>query len=853
MSQEELALETQLLLQEVTQATHQSSDVLDADGPVVSEYELAKQALVEKLRRKKDSKRQQLRQINQKRYGFGGATGANAVDNSASENVAPVVNGASPVAPSVSPSKPPKHRVVKLPVAANPMAATMKKKQLLTKLRSQAIKQGSQQMAKLFGYSSHEEQVKHLNKIEKLKILQNDLKEQEEAAKAAEAQQQEEQNEEEDTVVEGGPNEAVEAEPEVEVTEEAANPAPVAQTAESTGENADAEAPEVAQIIPLDDEDDTVAETEVFPATEDQEQTIDIPLPGGNDSADEDEDGRKDKTEVVMSPSKPRRVVQKRRNRIAMDDEDDGNEADSEHDGADEAMDDDKDGEKQSSPSKADESKQRKDKAEQFRRLLRAEAMQQKKRKRLIKHGDFVESEAEEEEDEDVLKIGGLGDFGFGVPQAKTQELKEAEDERNALKLREDDLEGIVDELSDEEKEQQQDIEEYVRQEDEDADRAAVKEVMRHVKEGFGRNRRAFSAGLQLGAEARGRFILNELVAADGKIEAARLGLLESDEELSDDDGTGKKTKSKSKSKEGGENEVEEEEEEDEEAEMERVLRERFLNQPKIYITSSESESDDEEATAEDAGPDKEEVESDEERERQQMKLFSERARINRRMKRMKDLQRDLSQEDGTEPVAAVATASVSSVVATEITKAPTVLPNILLEEDEDSQELMKLLHCTNVAPAAPGGAKALAKGRAAGGKSNAPASRPKLGRFNSYSITASSRTSSSFSRVADNCKIPSASSSTSKGFVFTSFSSDGRVDGMDEDTEDSIAMADSAPASAELGRSQSWNRGTKRASLGSTTTKSARSGSNAKRRKSNLFSVLSSYQCMPQTNSAPM
>ncbi|KAJ8546858.1 hypothetical protein ON010_g11377 [Phytophthora cinnamomi] len=298
----------------------------------------------------------------------------------------------------------------------------------------------------------------------------------------------------------------------------------------------------------------------------------------------------------------------------------------------------DEDAEKDGESSELAKSTKPKDKAAGYRKLLQAEAMQNRKRKRLIKGrgaDNLVESEAEEDEEEDVLKIGGLGDFGFGVPQAKTQESKEAEEERNALKLREDDLDHIVDDLSDDERAQEQDLNEMFRREQEDQDRQQVKEVMRNVKEGFGRNRRAFS-GLHSGSEARGRFNLDELVAADGsKFEAARLGLLESDEELSEGD-DGKKKKKKVNA-DGEEVEEEEEEEEDEEAEMERMLRERFMNQPKIYVTSSESGSDDEEENEakKDNGPDGDEVESDEERERQQMKLFSERARINRRMQRM--------------------------------------------------------------------------------------------------------------------------------------------------------------------------------------------------------------------------
>jgi hypothetical protein len=156
-------------------------------------------------------------------------------------------------------------------------------------------------------------------------------------------------------------------------------------------------------------------------------------------------------------------------------------------------------------------------------------------------------------------------------------------------------------------------------------DTAQVKEVMRNVREGFGRNRRAFSSGLNQG-EARGRFNLDALVAADGsKDEAARLGLLESDEEeAAGRDPNGKHDDSR---------ENDEDEDEDEEARMERELRERYLDQPQVYITSDESSSEDSEDEKHDNGQNQDDlVDDDEAREARQMKLFSAKAKINRRM-----------------------------------------------------------------------------------------------------------------------------------------------------------------------------------------------------------------------------
>lgn len=489
-------------------------------------------------------------------------------------------------------------------------------------------------MAKLFGYSSYEEQIKHLNKIEKQKILQNELMEQSQAQAetdlaAADDLTVSSDEEQEEGAADGTNEQTSNAENGEQTTEEAGLTS--ADNVDSSME-VDADNADSVQVV---------ASSPKKNAAEPVSSTI----------ADD----------AVLKPIGKRNQI-----------EDDGNEADSEQDDKDAEGD---DGDASKDDGSDSSGAPKKDKAAGYRRLLQAEALQNRQRKRLKQSGDFVEAEAEEDEEEDVLKIGGLGDFGFGVPQAKTQESKEAEEERNALKLREDDLEGIVDELSDDEREQAQDLEDIFRKELEDQDRQQVKEVMRNVKEGFGRNRRAFSAGLHMGAEARGRFNLDELVAADGKMEAARLGLLESDEELSDaDDASGrKKQRGGEEDEDGGGNE----EDDDEEAEMERMLRERYLNQPKIYMTSSESESegeDDRDAlNGNGPGADENEVESDEERERQQMKLFSERARINRRMQRMKDMQRQVALEQD-EPESSQKSASA--------------VPNLLLEEDEDSQEV---------------------------------------------------------------------------------------------------------------------------------------------------------------------
>ncbi|KAJ0408212.1 hypothetical protein ATCC90586_003320 [Pythium insidiosum] len=735
MSREELALETQLLLQEVTQATQYAAVAApESDAPPLTELERAKLALVDKLRKKKEQQRQQRQQINMKRYGFAGSSvasaGAAAPASQAQTQPQAASSGASPrVLDRLTPVK--QKKMAKLPVIAGAPVTTKKKKDLLHQLRHQAIKQGAQEMAKLFGYSSYEEQIKHLNKIEKMKILQNEM-------------------------LESGAQQKDENAPVIDVDEQEGGEQDELDDEAAAGEDDEQNATELA--IEVDDEADS----------------------------EKDENGGDD------------------------DDEDDDKE----------------------------QSKNR-DRAAAFRQLLQAEAAQTRNRKRLRKGGgDFVEDEAEEEEEEDVLKIGGLGDFGFGVPQAATKETKEAEEERNALNFREDDLEGIVDDLSDDERAQEHDLQEIVRRETEEQDKEQVREVMRKVKEGFGRNRRAFSAGLDGGAGARGRFNLSELVAADGdKLEAARLGLLESDEELNDDDEDGVNA-------EGGEKEEAEEEEEDEEAEMERMLRDRFLNQPKIYITSSESENEDENEVDKDGADDTaaEELESDEERERQQMKLFSEKARINRRMQRMKEAQR-LEEAEEEE-------------LSTH-TQRSAAVPNLLLEEDEDSQALLNVLKRTDAA--ATNSAQPHRK-QVAGVR------RPALGRFNSFGISGA-RSASSFSRVADNCKLFTGGSSTStaKGFVFTAaLGADRGGQQTDENEAGTVAADDDSSFGGEgvaatapsLSKSKSFS-GSTRGSHASSKRPFATAGTAAaaaprKKQKSGFFSVLASYQAMPSGSSAP-
>ncbi|OQS03223.1 cleavage induced hypothetical protein, partial [Thraustotheca clavata] len=615
------------------------------------------------------------------------------------------------------------------------------KKRMLGQIRKTALVQGAESMAKMFGYKNYQEQQLHLKKEEEARIIFNEAKKKQEELNAKKPPSDEEEvSDEEDVDMENEEKLIGETNNDVERNVDEAVDTGLAYSADDSAETTVAEsiAADKDSDVPNSTTDndvamaDTDADTEVISSESQVDSNVQDVVAVENTEAA--------KNENLGSPSNPRRQV--KRITVLSDDEDgDADHSDIEDSEAQEAA-----------------ARRAKDKAANYRALLAEEESHTRRRRRLGQGMALVESEAEEEEEQDVLNIGGLGDFGFGVPLASTEADKEREEEANALKIREDDLEHIVDELSDDEKDKNAD--EAFREHMEARDRQQVSEVMRNVREGFGRNRRIFSTGLNNG-EARGRFNLNELVAADGsKAEAARLGLLESDEEVGE----------------------EEKHEEDEEERMEKELRERFMNQPQVYITSSESESEDEEPTNE-AEVAVDEGLSDEEREARQMKIFSAKAKINRRMQRMNQLQKAQSEELGTAK-------SLS-------------LP--LLDEDmEESQELVKgLRQCMPVAP-------------------------PTLRKRTSYSLTS---TSSSFSRIADTCKL-FTSNSTSKAFVFTNSLTESAPDTLNEPTEKENHLQNTE-------RKRPLDHDSLKVAK-----KLKKSNPRAAKPKSALLTALSSYQC---------
>lgn len=136
-----------------------------------------------------------------------------------------------------------------------------------------------------------------------------------------------------------------------------------------------------------------------------------------------------------------------------------------------------------------------------------------------IQSGKLVEGEAEEEEE--VGRQAGLGDYFFGVPKSAE------DDEREALKLRAGDLEHIVDDVSDGEGDEvlgrSQRMEEEAR-----LDRLKTKKILEALATGHQSARQKQSAAGQ-----RGHYGLDEL-AAEG-ITGAGDGAAVDDEDAEQD------------------------------------------------------------------------------------------------------------------------------------------------------------------------------------------------------------------------------------------------------------------------------------------------------------------------------
>ena len=146
----------------------------------------------------------------------------------------------------------------------------------------------------------------------------------------------------------------------------------------------------------------------------------------------------------------------------------------------------------------------------------------------------------------------------------------------------EDDLEHVVDDLSDGEGDEEAGEQARKKLEARE-EKERHKEIMRRMREGYDGRR----GGIASGAGARGIHRFDQLVAADNREDAKRLGLLNEDEMDSDDE-----------ENENGETKAKKDADDDDEAALlDRMLKERFLNRDEDDVLEENfSDSEDEDA-----------------------------------------------------------------------------------------------------------------------------------------------------------------------------------------------------------------------------------------------------------------
>lgn len=231
-----------------------------------------------------------------------------------------------------------------------------------------------------------------------------------------------------------------------------------------------------------------------------------------------------------------------------------------------------------------------------YRAMLEKEEKDRKKKK---KNG-LIEEEADEEEEEHVV---GLEDFGFTVAKKKSDD----DDDDDADYLNEDDLKHVVDDLSDDEGDEEAG-EKGRKEMEEKEEKDRHKAMLRRMRDGYDGRR----GGIAVGTGARGLHRFDQLVAADNKEDAKRLGLLNDDELDSD-----------------GEEKNENADNEDEAALIDKMLKDRFLHRNPGNADADAFSDDDEveETNEEGIGTVQDEEELQQER---LAKRFAKRARMQR-------------------------------------------------------------------------------------------------------------------------------------------------------------------------------------------------------------------------------
>lgn len=205
-----------------------------------------------------------------------------------------------------------------------------------------------------------------------------------------------------------------------------------------------------------------------------------------------------------------------------------------------------------------------------WKALLKKEAELLKKQK--ARKSNLVDAEAEEEEEEE--DVAGLEDFGFTVDSTKKANDDEEDDADDAD---DEDFENIVDDLSDNEGDEEagEAARKALTQKEE---KLRHKEIIRRMRDGYDGKRGGIAGGA---GTARGNLRFDQLVAADNRADAKKLGLANEDEFDSDDEETPKEKNS---------NEIE-----DEAALVDKMLKDRYLNRTDIPAEDFSDEEDDEE------------------------------------------------------------------------------------------------------------------------------------------------------------------------------------------------------------------------------------------------------------------
>ena len=234
------------------------------------------------------------------------------------------------------------------------------------------------------------------------------------------------------------------------------------------------------------------------------------------------------------------------------------------------------------SPDEKQETKPTKPKNSAWQALLQKEKESLAKQKKLHKKGSaLVEGEAEEEEEEEG--IVGLEDFGFSI------EKKKDEDTDDDVEADADDLDHVVDELSDGEGDEEAGEQARKRLEARE-EKERHKEIMRRMREGYDGRRGGIASGI---GGARGIHRFDQLVAADNREDAKRLGLLNEDEMDSDEE-----------ENENGETKMKKDapDDEDEAALLDRMLKERFLSRDDDDLLEENFSDEEEEDVGEEDG-----------------------------------------------------------------------------------------------------------------------------------------------------------------------------------------------------------------------------------------------------------